>query len=423
MNILDAVKAGLSEILSHKLRSLLTMLGVVLGVMAVISMVSITEGARQETIQQFKSTGINIIQLKRINIKSSEGKKNIKYEDGLVIGDAKAIQIVFPNEIREVVPVRQVFAEIEQTGHPPTVKVFGTTPEFFTIRHYKLKSGRLLENDDIKHYKHVCILGSSVAEVLFAPDDPIGKKIKLSGHWYTVSGVLEEKGSQNLNIYIPITCSIFDFQIYSEEVKAVYDEGQTSKYKEFMLMRYYEKNPITEIIIETNDEENILEAAGLIKGLLLSRHRDTEDFEIVIPLELLRQKQRTQKIFNLILAAIAGISLIVGGIGIMNIMLATILQRRREIGIRRCVGATKRDILLQFLIECLVITVLGGLIGIFLGLLGANLISNYGHWKTVVNYKAILLSFFVAIAVGLSFGLWPAKAAAEVSPIEALRYE
>jgi len=189
------------------------------------------------------------------------------------------------------------------------------------------------------------------------------------------------------------------------------------------LTKSYNNNLISEIIIEVKDLNKINEIADLASKIILKRHENTDDFKVIIPLEQLRIDQETKRIFNLILAAIAGISLIVGGIGIMNIMLASITQRTREIGVRRCLGATRRDILLQFLIESIVITFIGGAIGIIAGVAGANIIAYYGKWRAIVSLNAVALSFGVSLTIGLIFGLWPAKRAAEINPIEALRYE
>lgn len=184
-----------------------------------------------------------------------------------------------------------------------------------------------------------------------------------------------------------------------------------------------ERAPISEMIIQVMEEDHILEVSHIIKTMLQRRHREIDDFEIVIPTELLKQSQKTQRIFNIVMGAIAGISLLVGGIGIMNIMLATITQRTREIGVRRCIGATKGNIMAQFLMECLVITSFGGLIGVGVGILLARSISTYAHWSTVISYFALVLAMGVSMAVGLLFGLYPAYRAASIDPIEALRYE
>jgi putative ABC transport system permease protein len=268
---------------------------------------------------------------------------------------------------------------------------------------------------------------------LFGFDDPIGQSVKIGNRIFNVVGLMKSKeiGSTkalsalrdlNSDIYIPITVSFSDYQMYSQQAMPA---SMTSL---MMMITKMNSRPslgnstISEIIVQVNGEEAAVPSASVIRSIMSRQHRGIRDYEIIIPAELLKQSQQTQRIFNIVMAAIASISLLVGGIGIMNIMLATVSQRTREIGVRRCIGATRWDIVRQFMLEALVITCLGGLIGVALGIGGARAISIYADWRTVVSTQAIVLSFGVSAIVGVVFGLYPAVRAAMVDPIEALRY-
>ena len=226
----------------------------------------------------------------------------------------------------------------------------------------------------------------------------------------------------NSDVYIPITVSITDFRLYTQQAMPTSYMAIRTLARKMMARQSRGNSAITEVIVQVDGESACVPTASVIRSALNRSHRGIRDYEIIIPAELLRQSQQTQQIFNIVMAAIASISLLVGGIGIMNIMLATVTQRTREIGVRRCVGATKWDIIRQFMLEALVITCLGGLIGVGLGIGGARAISNFAHWSTVVSAQAVVVSFGVSGLVGIIFGLYPAIRAASVDPIEALRY-
>jgi putative ABC transport system permease protein len=433
MGILDAIYTGLWELFSHKLRSALTMLGVIFGVAAVIAMVSIGEGAKQEALEQIRLMGIDVVHVKRAMITGELAEKAEERSPfGLVYADADSIGNVC-SFARRVVPLREVFADVKIGDRPVSVKIVGTVPGYTEVTRSQVERGRFLREEDITERRSVCVLGAAAKRDLFGFEDPMGKMVKVSRRLFRVVGVMEPKEigaakafaalrDLNSDVYIPISLSLTAFQISSQQaIPADYRTLRRIAYK--MLSRPSKgKSGITEVIVQVENEAATVPTASVIRSILHRSHRGIRDYEIIIPAELIRQSQQTQRIFNIVMAAIASISLLVGGIGIMNIMLATVSQRTREIGIRCCVGATRWDIIRQFLLEALVITCAGGLIGIGLGVAGARAIAVYADWNTIVSAQAIAVSFGVAALVGIVFGLYPAIRAASVDPIEALRY-
>ncbi len=433
MGILDAIQTGLSELLSHKMRSMLTMLGVIFGVAAVIAMVSIGEGAKQEALDQIKQMGIDVIHVRRASI---TGELADKAEDrspfGLKYSDAEGIRNVC-TYAKRVVPTREVFADVKVGERPVSVKIVGTTPEYAVVSRSKVQSGRFLRETDLQGHLPVCVLGAAAKRELFGFDNPIGKIVKANRRLFRVVGMMEPKevGSAkafsamrdlNSDIYIPINVSITDFKIASQQsIPADVQKLQRIAQK-LMSKQSLHNASLSEVIVQVENDVATGPTASIIRSVLHRGHRGIRDYEIIIPAELLKQSQQTQRIFNIVMAAIASISLLVGGIGIMNIMLATVTQRTREIGVRRCIGATRWDIVRQFMLEALVITCVGGLIGVVMGIGGARAISNYAHWRTVVSMQAVIVSFGVSGLVGVVFGMYPAVRAAMVDPIEALRY-
>lgn len=433
MGILDAIQTGLSELLSHKMRSMLTMLGVIFGVAAVIAMVSIGEGAKQEALDQIRQMGIDVVHVKRASI---TGELADKAEDrspfGLKYSDATGIADVC-SFARRVVPTREVFADVKVGEKPVSVKIVGTTPDYLAVSRSELQEGRFLRQTDIHDHLPVCVLGAAAKRELFGFDDPLGKMVKANKRLFRVVGLMKAKeiGSAkafsamrdlNSDIYIPINVSITDFKIASQQsIPADVAKIQKIAIK-LMSKQSLENASLSEVIVQVESDVATTPTASIIRSVLHRSHRGIRDYEIIIPAELLKQSQQTQQIFNIVMAAIASISLLVGGIGIMNIMLATVTQRTREIGVRRCIGATRWDIVRQFMLEALVITCAGGLIGVVLGVGGARAISDYAGWRTVVSMQAVIVSFGVSGLVGVVFGMYPAVRAAMVDPIEALRY-
>lgn len=433
MGILDAIQTGLSELFSHKLRSMLTMLGVIFGVAAVIAMVSIGEGAKQEALDQIKQMGIDVVHIKRAIITGELAEKaQDRSPFGLKFSDAESITQVC-GYARRVVPLREVFADVKRGDKPVTAKVVGTTQGYDLVVRSAVDRGRFLRNEDVRDHLPVCVLGAATKRELFGFDDPIGKTIKIGKRIFRVVGLMEPKEigtakafsalrDLNSDIYIPITVSFTDFQLYSQQAVPATMQNLRIMYQKIRSRISRPNSPISEVIVQVESDVATVPTASVIRSVLNRLHRGIRDYEIIIPAELLRQQQATQRIFSIVMGAIASISLLVGGIGIMNIMLATVTQRTREIGVRRCIGATRWDIIRQFMLEALVITCFGGLIGVGLGVGGAQAISVYAGWRTLVSMQAVIMSFGVSALVGLVFGLYPAVRAATLDPIEALRY-
>jgi len=434
VKIWSAILTGIGELLAHKLRSLLTMLGVIFGIGSVIAMVSIGAGARQEALEAIKLMGVNVIQVNRQSLTGDLAMEAQRESpQGLTYGDAHAIEALY-DSARRVVPVCRVFADVRRGGQTTPAKVFGTTPDYRQVSRLEMEGGRFLDEHDVEQRARVCVIGSEVKRGVFFLEEPIGKHLRVGTEEFQVVGVMAERAVStgrtvfslrdlNQDIYLPITVAMEDFQIYVEQAIPM-DVGGLGKVLARMFDRpRFEKRPITQVIVQVGDESQTWEAARVVRRIVDRRHNGIPDFEIVIPAELLRQSQQTQRIFNIVMGAIASISLVVGGIGIMNIMLATVTQRAREIGIRRCVGASRGDIARQFLLECLVITSAGGLLGIALGVEMAGAISRYAGWPTIVSGEAVLLSLCVAMTTGVVFGLYPAVRAARIEPMEALRAE
>ncbi len=434
MKFLSAILTGIGELLAHKLRSLLTMLGVIFGIASVISMVSIGAGARQEALEQIKLMGINVIQVNRRSL-SGDLAINAQKESpqGVTYGDALAIKDLY-KEAERVVPVCRVFGDVRKGGAAIPAKVFGTTPDYREVTRLRIGSGRFLDAKDSERRARVCVIGSEVKRAAFLTEDPLGQRLKLGKQEFQVIGVMQQRAVQagksmfalpnmNEDIYIPITVAMDNFQLYIEQAIPVEYSGFIKLFAKLFEKPPLEGRPVTQITVQVKDEDHTWEAARVVERILQRRHKAVPDFDIIIPAELLRQSQQTQRIFNIVMGAIASISLLVGGIGIMNIMLATVTQRAREIGIRRCVGASRSDIARQFLLEALVITSIGGIVGIVVGVQMARLISGYAGWRTIVSGQAVLLSLVVAVVTGIIFGLYPAVRAASIQPMEALRAE
>jgi putative ABC transport system permease protein len=432
MNLNESIKVGLTGIASHKLRSSLTVLGIIFGVSAVIAMLSIGEGAKQETLEQIQVMGVNNIIVKtKSNKDLSDGSVVSGFSSGLTLKDAKAIAEICPL-VESIAPHWETSAQSQYKDNQTKIHLVGTTPDYLSIYNNSLKSGKFILQDHIIELNNVCVLGSAAKDQLFHYEDPIGKKVKIKDLWFEVIGVLEPKlvssknigdldiSDVNMNVFIPITTALSRLSRSEKKNNEDYFYYGSSGGG---VGKYIDRTKVDQLTIKIKQNNDIEQAHQIIQRILSRRHFGAEDYQVIIPEELLSQSQKTQRIFNIVMGAIAGISLLVGGIGIMNIMLASVLERTREIGIRRAVGASKSDVLLQFLIEAIALSIVGGLIGIALGYGMTKIISFYAGWRTIVNSWSILLAFGVSAATGILFGFYPAKSAAEKEPIESLRYE
>ncbi len=411
MNFEESFAVSISGLSSHKLRSFLTMLGIIFGVSAVIAMLSIGAGAKQEALDQIKLLGMNNVIIRSFPIETEEDERGTVIEArGLTMEDSRSLNILNPLVITSVPQKELAEIRVSRGSEETQATVVGTMPELRRVLNLNPVRGNFINYEDVHQARRVCVLGHSIKRRLFYYEEAVGKQIKIGSLWFTVLGEIEPKPrstgkggvgdrDMNLDVYIPLSSLNHRLDVDPAE------------------------SEVDQIILNVEDESRIKEASNLASSLLDLRHKGLEDYRIIVPEELLRQSQRTQRIFNIVMGAIASISLLVGGIGIMNIMLASILERTREIGIRRAMGATRKDILGQFLIEAILLSFSGGLVGILIGFLMTKAISSYAQWQTIVDFGSIILAFCVSASVGIIFGIYPARKAAMMDPIESLRYE
>jgi len=414
-NLIYAFKS----LLQHKVRSFLTMLGIIFGVGAVIAMLAIGKGAEYEAIEQIKAFGVNNIRIVASELsKDDQQKADRTLSKGLSYEDAIYIKKILPY-VEGIAPQNLLDKQVYYKEFKPKANVVGTTPEYLYVTSLGLERGRFIEDEDLLEYRKVCILGYGLVREMFLKEDPIGKLITIEGVRFRVVGILSDKSKTkekvkiksrdvNMDVYIPITTSIKKFIIT--------DDADNIKNK----INY---GVVDEIAVRISDSSKLVEAKNAITRILDKRHENMKDYETIVPTELLEQSQKTQKLFNLVMACIAGLSLLVGGIGIMNIMLANVTERTKEIGIRRAIGASAKDIMIFFLLEALLISIIGGIVGIFVGIGIGQIITFYAGWKIVVTIESVILSFGVASSVGIFFGFYPAYTASKMDPIQALRYE
>lgn len=428
-------------ILQNKLRAVLTSLGIICGVASVIAMLAIGKGAEQEILEKMKLLGTNNIIIKPLDLtkksevaeESNEQKKEEKnkYTPGLNLADVNSIEdlpnvdAVSPETVIETLALRE--------GTKYNINLVGIQPDYFKTNSFNIKSGSNFLDKNLEFAEPVCIVGAGVRTKLFPTDDPIGKLIKCGHLWLKVIGVLEEKNiskeniqnlgirNYNFEVYAPISTVLLRFKnrslITKKDLASNRSSDEEDNNKDINL------NQLDRIVVTVNKSENVTKLSDVIDRMLLRRHNEVKDYEIIVPELLLQQEQRTKQIFNFVLGAIASISLIVGGIGIMNIMLASVLERTKEIGVRLAVGAKQKDILLQFLSEAVAISLTGGFIGIIAGIAVSLIIESSTDIKTIVSPISVLISFFVSISVGLIFGIMPANRASKQHPIDLLRYE
>jgi putative ABC transport system permease protein len=438
---------ALDSLGANRLRSFLTALGIIFGVAAVIAMLAIGRGAQQEILEQMKLVGVNNIVIKpKVEEKkedeqqqASEEKTTDKsaaaknrFSKGLSIADAESIRRMVPT-VAAISPEMILEQDIIYGSKSSKMKVVGVEPAFFAINNINIGAGHMFNDRQRAAGKDVCIIGSGVKRRFFISEDPLGKTIKCGAQWLRIIGVTEEKTisqttkdnlgirDYNQDIYIPIQTSLVRYKNPSLYLGAGDGNMFAARNNEPPTNKIFHQ--LDQLVIQVHAAESLSASAVIISRMLRRRHNDVADFEITIPEQLLKQQQKTKDVFNIVLSAIAGISLLVGGIGIMNIMLASVLERTREIGIRMALGAQKKDIVMQFLFEAVLISLTGGVIGVVLGVSGAYLVDKLADIHTIVSGISIFLSFVLASAVGLIFGISPARKAAHKNPIECLRHD
>jgi len=436
-----------AAMLENKIRAVLTSLGIICGVASVIAMLAIGKGAEQEILEKMKILGANNIIIKTLDkakqdeLRKEEQEANgddnasqstkARYSPGLNLQDAEALSKLIP-QIKNISPEIIVNVQSTRAGIRREVQLVGVDGSYFDVNNFSFQDGTSFSSIQLAKSLPVCIIGWNVKTRLYPGENPIGSQIKCGNEWLTVVGVLAEKNigkeniksldirDYNLDVYVPINTMLLRFVNRSSISQKDILSGRGRRQQQDLTANL---NQLDRIVVQLNSNEQIAEIGSLIDRMLLRRHNDVRDFEVVVPELLLEQEQSTKQIFNFVLGAIASISLLVGGIGIMNIMLASVMERIKEIGIRRAVGAKKIDIMLQFLIEAVAISLSGGIIGIFLGVATAYVIESAAGITTIVSYLSIFISFFVSISVGLIFGITPAKRASEQDTIDLLRYE
>jgi putative ABC transport system permease protein len=447
---------AVEAVIANRFRSVLTALGIIFGVAAVISMMAIGNGARKEILDQIKLVGVNNIVITPIlDETGGSGDENSgedgggqkmqkKFSPGLTLEDAESIQSIIPT-------VTKISAEVSydsfvlKEGKRSSAKLVGVTNDYFEVYNLQLFSGQFFQEQQMIAGSPVCIIGPSVKSRFFSQEDPLGKTIKCGGIWLTVIGVLENRVMQvdetkdigvsdyNEHIYAPLQTVLLrykdrayvnDAALQRGESSMVFIDGGIASFSSSSSGSMDDNyNQLDKIVVQVSDSKYLDVTTKALTAMLSRRHQQVDDFRISVPELLLKQEQRTKDIFNIVLGVIAGISLVVGGIGIMNIMLASVMERTKEIGIRRATGATRIDVVFQFLSEAILISISGGVIGIALGVVFALVIQQTTGILTIVTPLSIIVSFGVSAFIGILFGYMPAKRASDQDPVESLRYE
>ncbi len=408
------VRLALQNLLLHRLRSMLTMLGMIFGVAAVVSMLSIGAGARQKVMELIEQMGVrNLIVEAKETTEWQAHQKIRKISPGLTFEDYRVIRDDVSDILASTPRKRMAPSQTIPKSQEDVPTVYGVNPSYTDIAGLHLVNGRFFDPSEETRSAAVCVLGAAASTSLFGASDPIGQYVKVNEQWFRVIGVASPQLSsqtevagvptQDLNniIYVPLNAAILRLEDSYSDVR---DE-------------------IDGIYLHMREDADMPATAQVVRAILDSSHHGAGDFSVIVPAELLAEQKRTQQLFNVVMVAIASISLLVGGIGIMNIMLASILERTREIGLRRAVGARQSDIVRQFVVEAMMISFVGGSVGIVFGVVMSRLIAWLAGWSTIVTTSSILLAFVVSISVGLLFGIYPAAQAARLDPVEAIRYE
>ena len=411
---LPDLRRSIDNLLMHKLRSLLTMLGMIFGVGAVLSMLSIGAGAQQQVMAFIEDLGVhNLIVEAREAPDRNAWAKTRQQSPGLTFRDVRVMESTVPG-IDSLSPRKRFIPSKlvpKPQGDAPVV--YGVGAKYLAIGGIRLTGGRFFSENEAAGAEPVCVLGDAARTALFGLDDPIGRFVKVNEQWFRVIGTAGPQAvaqsdvagipaqDRNNLVYVPTGAAMFRLE---DNYSSIRDE-------------------IDGVYVRVKPDVDITTAAATVRGILAASHRGADDYALVVPAELLAEQQRTKRIFDIVMVALASISLLVGGIGIMNIMLASVLERTPEIGLRRAIGARKSDVIRQFVIETTLIAVIGGVLGLALGGAMSRLIASFAGWSTIVTPGSLLLSFSVSVLIGLVFGVYPAVKAASLDPVQALHYE
>jgi putative ABC transport system permease protein len=444
------INIAIESILANKLKSILTALGIIFGVAAVISMLAIGKGAQKEILDQIKMVGVNNILINPIFEAQDDqqtqddggNKQKRKFSPGLTLADVDAIKRVVPS-VTKISPEISLNSFVQYEGVRVPAKIMGVSNDYFDLYNLPIESGVFFNDYQEEHGIPVCIIGGNIKAKFFTKVDPLGQYIKFGQVWLKVIGVLRKSdisvsGFQNAgvnvyndNVYLPAKSMLMRYQNRALVNSKKFTENNSFFGGGFFVsfggntQSQAPKNyhQLDRVIVQVSETSDINSTTEILSRMMLRRHENVKDYEITVPELLLKQQERTKDIFNIVLGAIASISLIVGGIGIMNIMFASVMERIKEIGTRMAIGAKKADIIAQFLSEAVLISVSGGFIGIILGFILTKLITHFAGILTIISPISVLVAFGVSAAVGVIFGLSPAKRAADKDPIESLRYE
>ena len=414
LDMLPELQQGLDNLRAHKLRSALTMLGMIFGVAAVIAMLSIGAGAQQQVIAFIEQLGVhNVIVEAREAGDSQSLQKVRKISAGLSSQDLRSIQANVDGLVASTARKKLLPTKLLPKPQGDVPMVYGVSPPYQQIAGLRVTRGRFFNDEEDKSASPVCVLGQAATAGLFGGADPLGQFVKVNQQWFRVIGVagpqltaqadvagLPAQDRNNL-IYIPLLSAMLRL------------EDSMS----------WQKDEIDAVYVSLAPSANVVSAGAVMRGLLDTSHRGASDFTVIVPAELLAEQQRTKRLFEIVMVAIASISLLVGGIGIMNIMLASVMERTREIGVRRAIGATRRAIVRQFLVETTMITVTGGFVGTIVGIVLSQLVAYFAGWSTIVSITSVAVACVVSVTIGIVFGLYPARRAASLDPVKALHYE
>ena len=425
-NLKRTVRLGIKSLWLHRLRSLLTALGIVFGVCSVIAMLAIGEGASFEAQEQIKNLGSQNIILRSVKPPEEEkisekGSQNFVLQYGLTYTDVKRIRATIPG-VTVVLPARIIHDYVWNISRRVDCDIVGTVPWYPEMRNQRVASGRFFEDKDMNAQAAVCVIGAGMVPALFPLESPLGKDVRVGGEYYRVIGIMapatmETRTSDETDDHNKPTANRMFIPL----------ETARARYGEVLMRRrsgsiQADRVQLHEVTVKVASLDQVTGVAAALQELLRRNH-GKRDYEVVVPLELLRRAERTKEIFNIVLGSIAAISLLVGGIGIMNIMLASVTERTREIGIRRALGARRRDIVVQFLVETVMLSGAGGIMGVMLGVIIPSVVSHVAGMKTIITFWSPVLAFTISALVGVVFGIYPAIRAAKMDPVEALRHE